>query len=44
MALLGCAAVTLPSSLALQHASSARGTQAPTTTSSGLRLGLNVVG
>jgi hypothetical protein len=41
-ALLGCAAVTSPSSLTLQHASSARGTQAPPTMSSGLRLGLNV--
>jgi hypothetical protein len=43
-ALLGYAAVKLPSSPTLQHASSARGTQAPPTTSSGLRLGLNVAG
>jgi hypothetical protein len=37
-----CVSITSPSSLTLQHANSARGTQAPPTTSSGLRLGLNV--
>jgi hypothetical protein len=42
VALLGCGAVKFPSSPTLQHASSARGTQAPPTMSSGLRLGLNV--
>jgi hypothetical protein len=43
-ALLNCAAIQSPSSPTLQHANSARGTQAPPTTSSGLRLGFNVVG
>jgi hypothetical protein len=39
-----CTTVTSLSSPTLLHASSARGTQAPPTTNSGLRLGLNVVG
>jgi hypothetical protein len=43
-ALLGYAAVKSPSSPTLQHTSSAQGTQAPPTTSSGLRLSLNVAG
>jgi hypothetical protein len=42
--LLNYAAITSQSSLALQHVSSARGTQAPPTTSSGLYLGLNMAG
>jgi hypothetical protein len=37
----GCTAMPLPSSPILPHASFARGTQAPHTMSSGLRLGLN---
>jgi hypothetical protein len=42
--LTGCAAIPSPSSPTLQHASSARGTQAPPTTSSGLDLGSSVTG
>jgi hypothetical protein len=40
--LLSCTTIPSPSSPTLLHASSARGTQAPPTTGSGLRLGLNV--
>jgi hypothetical protein len=40
--LTGCAAVPSPSSLTLPHASSARGTQAPSTTRSSLVLGSSV--
>jgi hypothetical protein len=40
--LTGCAAITSPSSPALPHASSARGTQAPSTTCTSLDLGLGV--
>jgi hypothetical protein len=43
-ALLVYVAVKSPSSPTLQHASSARGTRAPPTTSLGLRLGFNVAG
>jgi hypothetical protein len=43
-ALPSCAAVKSPSPPTLQHANSTQGTQAPPTTSSGLRLGLNVTG
>jgi hypothetical protein len=42
--LTGCAAIPSPSSPTLPHASSARGTQAPPTTSSGLDLGSSVAG
>jgi hypothetical protein len=42
--LTGCAAITSPSSPTLPHAISARGTQAPPTTSSGLDLGSSVAG
>jgi hypothetical protein len=40
--LTGCAAVTSPSSPTLPHASSARGTQAPSTTRTSLDLGSGV--
>jgi hypothetical protein len=40
--LLSCTTIPSPSPPTLPHASRARGTQAPPTTSSGLRLGLNV--
>jgi hypothetical protein len=40
--LTGCAAITSPSSPTLQHASSARGTQAPSMTCTSLDLGLGV--
>jgi hypothetical protein len=42
--LLSCTAIPSPSSPTLSYASFARGTQAPPTTSSDLRLGLNVAG
>jgi hypothetical protein len=42
--LLSCTAIPSPSPPTLSHASFARGTRAPPTTSSGLRLGLNVAG
>jgi hypothetical protein len=42
--LLSCVAVKSPSPLTLQQANSTRVTQAPPTMSSGLQLGLNVVG
>jgi hypothetical protein len=42
--LTGCAAIPSPSSPTVPHASSARGTQAPPTTSSGLDLGSSVHG
>jgi hypothetical protein len=41
---LSCTTILSPSSPTLLHASSARGTQAPPTTGSGLRLGLNMAG
>jgi hypothetical protein len=42
--LTSCAAIPSPSSPALPHASSARGTQAPSTTCTGLDLGSGVAG
>jgi hypothetical protein len=42
--LTGCTAIPSPSSLALPHASSARGTQAPSTMRTGLDLGSSVEG
>jgi hypothetical protein len=42
--LTGCAAIPSPSSPTLPDASSARGTQAPSTMSSGLDLGSSVAG
>jgi hypothetical protein len=42
--LTSCAAIPSPSSLALPHASSARGTQAPPTTRTSLDLGSGVAG
>jgi hypothetical protein len=42
--LTNCVAIPSPSSLALPHASSARGTQAPSTTRTSLYLGSGVVG
>jgi hypothetical protein len=39
-----CTTIPSPSSPTLSHASFARGTQAPPTTSSGLSLGLSVAG
>jgi hypothetical protein len=42
--LTGCMAIPSPSTLTLPHASSARGTRAPSTTRTSLDLGMGVAG